>query len=91
MSEIRLDGESRALAVAALREWLDVELDRQIGDFQAELLVDFAAETLGSLWYNRGLMDARAAFERRVEEIGETIHELERPLPFERDRTRRGR
>ena len=86
MREIALEEGARALAIEALRDWFATELEQEISAFRAGLLVDFAGRELGAHWYNQGLLDARAAFERRVEEIGETIVELERVPPSERGR-----
>ena len=84
MSEIDFSAEEKTVLVERLRGWFDTELDRELGQFPAELLLEFLTRELGPCWYNLGLIDARAAFELRLDEIGETIHELEKATPFDR-------
>lgn len=84
MSEIAFDKEGRAVLVERLRRWFGSELDQELGEFPAGFLLDFLTEELGPCWYNLGLLDARAAFELRMDSIGEAVHELEKPTPFDR-------
>ena len=84
MGGISFTPRQREQLVEEIRTYVTIELDREIGDFAAALLLDFFTEKVGPLYYNEGLLDARAAFEARVESIGEVIHELERATPFER-------
>ncbi|MDP1632477.1 MAG: DUF2164 domain-containing protein [Caulobacter sp.] len=81
MAGIELDKPARELMLRQLGRYLKVELDVEIGGLPAEFLLDFLTEHLGPHYYNQGLQDARTAFLKRVDEIGETIYELEKPTP----------
>ena len=55
------------------------ELDREVGQFEAGFLLDFFAEEIGPYFYNRGLYDAQAILESRLEQVAEAIYEIEKP------------
>ena len=76
--------EERVVLIDQIRIWFDENLDQELGQFQAEFLLDFFTDKVGVFHYNRGLLDARALFENKVELIGESILELEKPTPFDR-------
>ena len=56
----------------------------ELGGFDAEFLLDFFAEEMGAYFYNRALYDAQAILERRLEDFGEAVFELEKPTDFRR-------
>ena len=60
------------------------ELDNDIGQFDALFLLDFFTEEFGPYFYNRGIYDAQAILEKRVEDIAESIFELEKVTEFRR-------
>ncbi|MEM9555344.1 MAG: DUF2164 domain-containing protein [Acidobacteriota bacterium] len=84
MNDLKLTRDEKLALVPLVQDYARDELDRDLGDFEAEFLVEFFAETLGPLLYNRGLHDAQAMLHRRIDSIGEVIVELEKPLPFVR-------
>ncbi len=84
MSEIKLSQDVRALLVKKIQTYCREELDFDLGRFDAEFLLDFFTKELGAVFYNRGLQDARALFETKLENIGETIYELEKPTGLTR-------
>jgi len=65
--------------IGRIRTYFEMELDQQIGDVGAELLLEFFATDIGAYYYNRGLYDAQALIRDKVIEITDAIFELERP------------
>ena len=61
-----------------IQAWFDQELDQEIGQFDAEFLLDFFSEQVGKFYYNRGLYDAQAILDDRMDIITEAIAELEK-------------
>ena len=57
-------------------------MQQSIGGFDAEFLLDFFTTEIGSYFYNRGLYDAQALLSARLEEIGESIFQLEKRTQF---------
>jgi uncharacterized protein (DUF2164 family) len=84
MSKIEFSTEERAVLVRSIRLYFKEELDQEIGQFDAEFLLDFVADELGPYFYNRGLYDAQAVLEKRMESLGDAIYELEQPTEFAR-------
>ncbi len=78
---IVLSKEERAAIGEALRRYLREELEQEISGLQADLFVDFLSEKIGPVFYNRGLMDAEAALVKKMDDLSDAIHLLEKPLP----------
>ncbi|MCC4834245.1 DUF2164 domain-containing protein [Shewanella sp. 10N.7] len=74
MSKIEFTAEQRELMVQKVQTYFEDELDQDLGQFDAEFLLDFFASNIGAHFYNRGLHDARAIFEARIETIDEEIY-----------------
>ncbi|AJQ93032.1 DUF2164 domain-containing protein [Gynuella sunshinyii] len=84
MSMIEFSNEEKAIIVNKIKLYFRDELEQDIGQFEAEFLLDFFAEEIGTFFYNRGLYDAQAILEQRLESITDAIYELEKPTPFSR-------
>lgn len=80
MSKIELPKETRDALAKALSRYLKDELDLEVQGFDAVFLVDFAIEALGPSIYNQALADAQALLARKLEEMGEALYQLEKPL-----------
>lgn len=48
----------------------------------AEFLLDFFTEEVGAYFYNRGICDAQAIVAKKLDDLGESIFQLERPTDF---------
>lgn len=70
--------EEKAAIVSKVQQYFSTELDQELGQFDAEFLVDFFSEEMGKYYYNRGLLDAQAVLEQRLEAVTEAITELEK-------------
>lgn len=71
----------RADLLPRLQAFLRSELEVEIGDLQASMLLDFMARDLGHAVYNRALYDAQALIATRAEEMGEALLALEKRAP----------
>jgi uncharacterized protein (DUF2164 family) len=80
MSKIELPRETHEALAKALSRYLKEELDLEVTGFDAVFLLDFISETLGPHYYNQGLADAQAILAKKLDEIGETIWQLEKPV-----------
>jgi len=80
--EVEFTQEEKALLVHKLKQYLDQELDFEIGQFDAEFLLEFFNKEIGVYHYNRGLKDAQDVFKSKVENITDAIYELEMPTQF---------
>jgi len=84
MAIIEFSKEEKEILVRKIQLYFREELDREIGQFDAEFLLDFFAEEVGAYFYNRGLFDAQVVLESRMENIAEAIYEIQKPTEFMR-------
>lgn len=82
MSKISFSKEETAIIVGKLQLYFNEDLQQDLGRFDAEFLLDFIAEELGAYFYNRGLYDAQAILASKLEDLTDTILQLERPTEF---------
>ena len=78
MTSITLSEQNKADIIDKLHRYFSDELDRELGQFEAEFLIDFISKELGSVYYNQGLYDAQAILEKRLDSIVEAIAEIEK-------------
>ncbi|MEZ4409011.1 MAG: DUF2164 domain-containing protein [Polyangiales bacterium] len=78
MKPIALDPTARAIALQKLRGYFSDELDQELGQLPAEMLLDFIARELGPTFYNQGVADAQALVRRKADDIVEALYGLER-------------
>jgi len=84
MAIVEFSGDEKKIIVGRIQTYFREELNQELGGFDAEFLLDFFAEEMGAYFYNRALYDAQAIFERRLEDFGEAVFELEKPTDFSR-------
>jgi uncharacterized protein (DUF2164 family) len=80
MTTIKFSNQEKEQLVDKLQRYFERELEQELGQFDAEFLLDFVSKELGSFYYNRGLYDAQHIITDRVEQISEAIYELEKPV-----------
>lgn len=83
MTHIIFSKEEKALIARKIKLYFSEELKQQIGQFDAEFLLDFISEELGA-YYNRGLYDAQATLSEKFEDIQDAIYQLEKSTEFKR-------
>lgn len=66
---IVLPDAARKQALAALQQYFAENLDEEIGELKAGLLLDFILSELGPSVYNQAIADARAFFEERTADL----------------------
>lgn len=84
MTAVKFSNDEKAILVDKIKAYFDRELDQEIKQFDAEFLLDFFSEEVGPYFYNRGLYDAQAILEAKVDSISEAFYEIEKPTEFER-------
>lgn len=84
MSKIEFSKEEKESIVKKIQFYFDQELETELGQFDAEFLLDFFSEEVGAYYYNRGLNDAQAFLEKKIETISEDLYQLEKSTEFSR-------
>jgi len=84
MSEIQFNQQEKEQLVLKIQNYFNDELAQDIGQFDAEFLLDFFAKEVGGYFYNRGVFDAQAIVSDKLENINEVINEalfeIEKPV-----------
>ncbi len=80
MSDIKFTTEEKESLIPKIKMYLSEELDVEIGNFDAEFLLDFFTEEVGPYFYNHGIKDSLDMLDTRMEEVKESIYVLEKPL-----------
>lgn len=81
MKPIELSKEERAVATGRLRDYFRRELEQELGQLPAEMLLDFIGKEVGGVFYNRGVHDAQQLVQQKAEDIVEALYGLERATP----------
>jgi uncharacterized protein (DUF2164 family) len=84
MSKIEFTPEQKNVIIQKIQGYFQDELDQEMGQFDAEFLLDFFSKEVGAYYYNQGLHDAQAMIEKQLENIADAIYEIEKPVAFTR-------
>jgi uncharacterized protein (DUF2164 family) len=84
MSKIEFSKAEKDIITRKIQVYFNAELDQDLGQFDAEFLLDFFATEIGSYYYNRGLRDAQAVVESKLADITDALYEIEKPTQFVR-------
>ncbi|MCG6202603.1 DUF2164 domain-containing protein [Psychromonas antarctica] len=83
MANIEFTREQKCILVSQIKKYFDKELAQDIGDFDAEFLLDFFTEKVGGYYYNQGLNDARVLLDNKLDTLTESFYELEKDTGFD--------
>ncbi|MEP1472543.1 MAG: DUF2164 domain-containing protein [Halieaceae bacterium] len=78
---MEFDSDRKSVVVHKIQRYFEAELNQEIGQFDAEFLLDFFASEIGPEFYNQGLQDAQAVLSSRIDDIQDAIAEIEKPPP----------
>lgn len=66
---MELPAESTARALASIRRFFDEQLDQEIGELKARMVLEFITKELGPSFYNAAVADVQARMRDRVAEL----------------------
>ncbi|MGB5517867.1 MAG: DUF2164 domain-containing protein [Gammaproteobacteria bacterium] len=78
MSEIEFSKQEKEIIAKKIQLHFKEALNQEIGQFDAQFLLDFFSEEIGAYFYNRAFFDAQTMLESRLESVSEAIYELEK-------------
>ncbi|MDV0447702.1 hypothetical protein MsAg5_16130 [Methanosarcinaceae archaeon Ag5] len=64
-----LSKEKRSAAAGLIKKYLEENSDAEIGQMQAEFLMDFIADNIGVYFYNQGVADAMTFMAEKTEDL----------------------
>lgn len=79
MPSIAVPDDARKQAIASLQRYFTENMDEEIGDLKAGLLLDFILAELGPTIYNQAIADARAFFDERAADLAGSCYYEEFP------------
>lgn len=75
---IELSDDRKAELIYKIKAYFENELSQEIGQFDAEFLLDFFAKELGANIYNQALWDMQSQLKERFELMNDIIYQLEK-------------
>ncbi|MEA3287650.1 MAG: DUF2164 domain-containing protein [Candidatus Marinimicrobia bacterium] len=73
--------EQKNKLISSIQRYFSVELDQELGNFEAEFLLDYFSEYLGPHYYNQAIKDIQKHLAGHLDTLNERIDELAQPLP----------
>jgi len=84
MSTIKFSSTETEQLVTKIQSYFAKELEQDLGQFDAEFLLDFFAKEVGAHFYNRGLFDAQTVIAAKLDNVSEMVQEgiseIEKPI-----------
>lgn len=77
---IKLERAQKEALATAIQDYMQDELEVEIGKFDSEFLIDFITEKLAPIYYNKGIEDAKTVIERRMLEMTDELYEIEQEV-----------
>ena len=77
---VTLSHEDKLQLADLVQAYFLQEFDQELGRFDAEFLIDHLSKSMGMLFYNKGLSDARMVFDKLTEDTGDALYALEQPI-----------
>jgi uncharacterized protein (DUF2164 family) len=82
--KIEFSKEETSQIVRRIQKYFDDELEQEIGQLPAELLLRFFSDEIGNYHYNRGLYDAQAVLLGKIDDITDGIYAMEKRTEFDK-------
>ena len=72
-----LSKETRQRAIRSIKQYFVENMDEEVGDLKAGLLLDFFLEEIGPCVYNRAITDAQAYFQDKTADLDGSCYQPE--------------
>lgn len=80
MKSVTFTNEQKAHLVHKIKAYFNRELGEEIGQFDAEFLLEFFGSEMGAYYYNQGLQDAAGVIESQTDVMKEALYTMEEPI-----------
>ena len=74
---IKLERDAEQRALASIKRYFTENMDEEVGDLKAKLLLDFFLGEIGPIVYNSAIVDAQAYFQDKVADLEGSCYEAE--------------
>jgi len=82
MRKIEFSDDEKRILTDKIRHFMREEHDQDLGRFGAEFLLEFFTKEIGPYYYNQGLYDARSVLMSKIEDVTDSIYQIEMPTEF---------
>jgi len=65
------------------QDWVQENLDQEIGNLDAEFLLAFFTDNIGGIYYNQALRDVHTLIHEKTESLADSIYELTKETSLE--------
>jgi uncharacterized protein (DUF2164 family) len=79
-ASITIPDDAKKRAVASIRRYFAENLDEEIGELKAALVLDYFLKEHGPTIYNQAIADAKAFFDERAADLGAICYHAEFPF-----------
>ena len=73
---INISRKNRDKIAQDIQEWFRENLDQEIGNLDAEFLLDYFTENFGGFYYNQALSDVHSLIAEKTESLADRIYDL---------------
>ena len=74
---IKISKKTKQQLIESIKRYFEEEMDEEIGDLKASLLLDFCLQEICPSIYNRAIIDAKSFIEERISDLEDTCYEPE--------------
>lgn len=74
---IKLNKEVEQRLLGSIQRYCAANLDEEVGELKAKLLLDYCLREIGPSVYNQAILDAQAAMQDKIAEIEHVCYETE--------------
>jgi uncharacterized protein (DUF2164 family) len=74
---IKLQEETKKQVITSIKRYFSENLDDDIGNLKADLLLDYFLREIGPTIYNQAILDAQAYFQEKTSDLDAACLEVE--------------
>ncbi len=74
---IKLKKDVEVRLIGSIRRYFNENMEEEMGDLKARLLLDFCLKELGPSIYNQAIEDAQSHMQEKIAELDGVCHEFE--------------
>lgn len=82
MTDISFSSKQKQEILHALQRYFEDELETELGQFDADFLLDFISKKIGPAFYNQGVKDAQKVLEEKMLYINDELYQIEKQSDF---------
>ncbi len=74
---VKISKETKHKLIESIKRYFEENMDEEIGDLKASLLLDYCVKEIGPTIYNRAIADAQAYMRDKVADVEGSCYEPE--------------